>query len=298
MDLKGIIPPLVTALNHDETIDVQGLKRIVRHMLTGGVHGIFALGSAGEFAALSDDAKIKVMETVVEEVAGKAPVIAGTGDAGSKRALENTKIAQKIGVDAAVLVPPYYFLVPGQEEIYNFYREIADAVDIPIVIYNNPALTKIMVGLETVVKLADHQKIVAIKDSSSNFVHFQRLLFSLKGRGDFKIFQGDEDLIAASVLLGADGAVSALANLVPQLCVSLYQAAHRRDIEKALELQGKLTNFFGIYGEEGKTWTAGLKYALKLIGLCGETVTRPFLPLNEMEKREVEKVVRREGLLS
>ena len=177
--LEGVVVALGTPLTSEEKIDEKGMRKLTRYVLDGGVHGVFILGSMGGFNFLEDEEKIRVIEIVVDEVEGKVPVIAGASDTSTKRVIKNARIAQEMKADAVAILPPYYGSLK-QEQIINFYSKIAEEVNIPIFIYNNPSSTRNPVEPETVFELGKLENIVGIKDSSQNFFNYQQLVRHFK----------------------------------------------------------------------------------------------------------------------
>jgi len=166
--LKGVVVPLGTPLTSDERIDEKGMRKLTRYVLDGGVHGIFVLGTMGGFTFLEDKEKTRAIEIVIDEVKGKVPVIAGASDTSTARVIKNVRIAQKMKADAVAILPPYYGSLK-QKQIINFYSKIAEEVNIPLFIYNNPFSTRNPIEPETVFELSKSENIVGIKDSSQNF---------------------------------------------------------------------------------------------------------------------------------
>ena len=270
--LKGIFPPIATALTEAEDFDEEGMRRLVQYLLEAGVHGLFVLGSTGEFATFTTGERQRIVEIVVGEVSGKVPVLANATDVGTKKTIENARIVAASGADAVILMVPYYFTHTAAEVISHF-RHVLSAVDVPIFIYNNPFSTKFNITPDIVGELAKEDRIVGIKDSSNDFEQFQELLRMFRGSKDFKVFQGEEANLAPGILLGAAGAVLTIANVVPKLCVEIYEAGSAGDIEKASLLQDKLMSVFDILQVSGTLTNGsaigGVKAALASLGICG-----------------------------
>lgn len=264
-DLRGILVPVVTPLNKQENVDEESLRRLIRYVMKGGVHGVFILGSCGEFVALNEKQKLLIAETAVDEVNGKIPVLAGTGDTSSRRVIKNTKAMEKTGVDAVVICPPYYYPNTPEELVYH-YTSIANSVNLPIILYNIPQMTKSVITSEVVEKLSEHPNIWGIKESSGDFINFLKFLY-MRNSKFFKVFQGEESLISVSILCGADGGVLSIANLAPSLVVETYRYAQEGDIKKSLVCQKKVDNLCRVFEVE-PSWLAALKRALHLLGVC------------------------------
>lgn len=264
-DLRGIVVPVVTPLDEQENVDEKSLRRLIRYVMKGGVHGVFILGSAGEFVALNEKQKLLIGETALDEVNGRIPVLAGTGDTSSRRVIKNTKAMEKIGVDAVVICPPYYYPNTPEELVYC-YTSIANSVNLPIIMYNIPQMTKSVITSEVVEKLSEHPNIWGIKESSGDFINFLKFLYTRNSKS-FKVFQGEESLISVSILCGADGGVLSIANLAPSLTVEACKCAQEGDIKKSLVCQKKVDYLCQVFQVE-PSWLAGLKRALYLLGIC------------------------------
>jgi len=289
--LGGIVPPMVTPLNADETIDEAGLRRLVRYLLNAGVHGVFVLGSTGEFAALPDEERRRAVEIVASEVAGAVPVFAGTGAAGTRLAIRNAQMAQQAKADAIVALLPYYYRTATAEEQREHFEEIMKNCDLPVVLYNIPQLTKDGLAIEVVDALRENPRVAGMKDSSENFGYFQSLL-AMAG-ASFRLFQGSEALAGASLLMHAHGAVQGIANIAPRLCVALYEAAKKDDVEDVRRIQGVLNELRRIYFVEGSTPYGSLKAALHMLGICQPYTTAPLARPSAAARARIEAEVKR-----
>ena len=202
--LQGIIPPMVTPLKGDGTIDVDGTARLVEHMISGGVHGLFLLGTTGEAQSLSYRCRYDFVELVCRLAAGRVPVIVGITDTSMDESVKLAEHAKRCGAVAVVSAPPYYF-APSQQELIEYYTALADALPLPLYLYNMPSHVKVIFEPKTVVALAAHPNIVGLKDSSANMTYFQTLLYLLRDRRDFALLVGPEELTGECVIMGADG---------------------------------------------------------------------------------------------
>ena len=239
IELKGVVPPIVTPLTEQETLDGEGLKNMVRHLLEGGVHGIFVLGSTGEYPCLEDEVKWEAVKVVVEEVNGRVPVLAGVTGVGTKQTLTNLAKAQDQGVDAVVVSPGYYY-PHTQGELLHHFERIHNQTQVPIMVYNIPSRVRSALELDTVAQLAQMDSVIGIKDTSGDFAFFQDLLTMAAEVDNFSVLQGDEAHMGASCLMGADGIVPGIGNLDPVRCVQLYEAGVRRDVDRVIRLQREL----------------------------------------------------------
>lgn len=236
---KGIITALLTPFNEDEEVDYKKLRVHVRRMLDSGVHGIFCLGTNGEFYALTEEEKLKIAETVVDEVNGRVPVYAGSGDIATRNVIRLTNRLQKIGVSAVSIVTPY-FISPSQHELYQHYARIAMETELPIILYNIPSRTHVNLEPDTVAALAnDFPSIIGIKDSSGDINLIKEYI--TRTPESFSVLCGNDGLILDTLLLGGSGAVAGTANVIPHILVNLYNAFIKGNIEEARMWQNRVT---------------------------------------------------------
>jgi 4-hydroxy-tetrahydrodipicolinate synthase len=289
---EGVLVVLVTPLCEDETVDEGALRKLVRRVLAGGVHGVVALGSASEFAVLADKQKSRVIATVVDEVDGRVPIVVGTGEPGTKRAVAMTKEAKHLGADTALVVPPYYY-IPSREAIRRYYRTVASEGGLPILLYNIPFFTKVTLDLDLVQELAETPGIVGIKDSSGNLRYFQRLA-SLKS-DTFSVVTGSDSLLFAQTVAGGDGCISPGANLVPDWFVRLWEAMESDRWPEAWVIQKRIQALHQGIGRG--TFPAGIKGALSLLGIGKRIVGSPNVPVTDEQLATIEATLKGSGLL-
>jgi 4-hydroxy-tetrahydrodipicolinate synthase len=288
---RGIVVPLGTPLDKKERVDEKGMRKLVNHVLGGGVQGVFVAGAMGAFDLLAGKEKLRAIEIVVDEVGGRVPVMAGASDTSLKEVIEKTKAAKKLGANAVSILPSYFSTL-GQKEIIRFYSQIAKEVDIPIFIYNNPVRTGVSIEVETVIELSKVKGIVGIKDSSQDAFRWQRLIRHFRNSKNFTIFLGTEFLVTLGLIMGADGVIAGLHNVVPQIAVDLYNAVKAGKVEKAYELQDKLIELWDIF-KYGNIW-GGFEVALQVLGICDKVTAEPFLPIfKEKERKAVESILRK-----
>ena len=217
---KGIIPPIVTPLDDNENVNKKALRRVVEYLIKGGVHGLFPLGSTGEWYGLNFDQKREVIETVMEATDKRVPVYAGTGAITTKETICLTKLATDIGVDALSVITPV-FITLNDQELYNHYQAIASSTDLPIILYNNPGRTGINLNVDLVVKLSKINNIIGIKDSSGDMA--QGAEYIRRTDDNFAVLAGRDTLIYGFLAYGGKGAIAATANIVPQIVVKIYE---------------------------------------------------------------------------
>ena len=272
MQLKGVFPAMATPLTPEEKIDQVALKKLVHYLLGGGVHGIVALGSTGEFPAMNESMRQQVMETTLAEVNGKVPVLIGCGEPGTQRTVDQVKIAGQSKADGVLVAVPYYFNM-DQPAVIRHYQTVADASSLPVVIYNFPQMTKVAFTADTVAKLAEHPNIIGIKDSSGDFFGMQRFIDVTAG-ADFAVMSGNPALGLSAYQLGAKGGIYAGCSLFPKQCSAVYNAFMNGDMTAAVEMQKK-TSLIPMMGGFGPN-AAVVKFGLNKLGVCGPTVAAPF----------------------
>lgn len=297
--LRGIIPPLVTPLLDHDTLDVAGLERLVEHLLEGGVHGLFILGTTGEGPSLGYRLRKELIERTCRQVNGRVPVLVGITDTACAESVRMATVAAQAGAAAVVLAPPYYFS-PSQAELLTYLEHLAPQLPLPLFLYNQPGHTKVPFEIDTVRRAAELPGVVGIKDSSTSMIYFHRLVSLFQNRPDFTLLVGPEELLAEAVLLGGHGGVSGGANLHPRLYVQLYEAARSRDLDRMAALHRQVIRLSsGIYplGGPGAGVIKGLKCALSLLGICDDCPAEPFQRFSPPERTRIEQELRDLGLL-
>lgn len=293
--VKGIIVPIITPLHEDETVDEASLRRCVRHVLDAGVHGIFVNSTTGEGIALLDQERKKSIEIVLDEVNRKTLVFVGVNDTSTGRVLKNVEYANTLDADAVVAHPHFYYPLNHQSEIIEFYNDIARISKLPVMLYNIPSTTKIAISIESVKELMKNEAIIGIKDSSVDYLYLLKLIESKKNRADFKIFIGKSHLWTAGLFEGADGGLDGISNLIPALCVELYNTIMNQNVNHAFELQHQINEIWKVY--ECQSFLSGIKGALSLLGFCSPTVTKPNSPLTDTESKKIKSIMKTHHLL-
>jgi 4-hydroxy-tetrahydrodipicolinate synthase len=294
MQLHGIIPPIVTPMTADEEIDLAGLRRHIDYLLGHKVHGIFVLGTTGEFYALSETEKQEVIATAVAHVNHRVPVLAGTGAETTREAVRLTRMAEQEGADGVSVITPY-FVSPTQPEIADHFRRVAEHTRLPVVLYNNPATTGgVRLDPDTVARLAEVPNIVGIKDSSGDL---QNLIECVRlSPPDFAVLQGRDTLILQALISGAKGAVPGTCNIAPDLCVGIYEAFARGDLPAALALQARLGPIR--IGLALTTAPGGIKAAMHLLGQGAGPGRSPLAPLSAEKQQRLRATLEQAGLIA
>ncbi|WP_321289771.1 dihydrodipicolinate synthase family protein [uncultured Sunxiuqinia sp.] len=293
MPLKGIVPPLVTPLLDNDTLDVDGLERLIERTISGGVHGLFLLGTTGEFASLSYKIREELIERSCKLVNGRVPVLVGISDSAFTESLNLANKAAEYGADAVVITPPYYFSA-SQPELLEYLERIMQHMPLPLFIYNMPVHTKVSFAPETVKAAANIPGIIGMKDSSANLAYFNQISYLLQDRPDFTFMVGPEEIMSQFVLLGGHGGVNGGANMFPKLYVDLYNASAACDFDKIIPLQQKVMQISStIYsvGQYGSSYLKGLKCALSVMGVCSDFMAEPFHKFNAPERKKIQKAL-------
>jgi 2-dehydro-3-deoxy-D-pentonate aldolase len=291
--LKGIVPPLVTPLQNRDSLDIVGLERLVEHVLAGGVHGLFILGTTGEAPHLGYALRRELIGRVCDQVRGRVPVLVGISDTAFVESVALAKTAADRGADALVLTPPYYFPA-GQSELIEYVNHLMPELPLPLMLYNMPALTKVWFEHETLRRLAEHSRIVGVKDSSGDLDYFADLVQLRESRPDWTFLCGPEHLLMETVLLGGDGGVNGGANVFPSLFVRAWQAAQEPGRPAAAGLQAEIEKLQRIYeiGKYASRYIKATKSALSILGICSDFMAEPFHRFKAPERERVAAILR------
>ncbi|HVJ85114.1 MAG TPA: dihydrodipicolinate synthase family protein [Caulifigura sp.] len=287
----GIIPPLVTPLTDRDTLDVAGLEALVEHVLAGGVHGLFILGTTGEAPSLSYQLRWDLIDRVTKLVRGRVPVLVGITDTSFVESVNIAGHAADCGASAVVLSTPYYFPA-GQTELTGYIQNIIEKLPLPLVLYNMPSLTKVWFEVETLKKLSSLNRIIGIKDSSGDLDYYAKLMDLRTERPDWSIMIGPEALLPESMELGGDGGVAGGANAFPRLFVDCYDACVAGDKAKLEKTRKAIHDFQRVYdiGKYASRHIKATKCALSLLGICDDFMAEPFhrfLPPERARVREI-----------
>lgn len=285
----GIIPPMITPLTGRDTLDLVGLERLIEHLLAGGVHGLFLLGTTGEGPSLSYRLRREVIERTCRQVNRRVPVLVGITDTAFVESVNVARWAAGQGADAVVVAPPYY-MPEGQPELQEYLDHLVPELPLPLFLYNTPALTKVSFELATIHRAMDDPRIIGLKDSSGNMVYFHRVAALLKHRPDWTLLMGPEELLGDAMLAGGHGGVNGGANVQPQLYVALYEAARRGDVARVRELHRevmRLSESLYRIGRHPSAIIKAIKCALSLRGICDDFMAEPFHRFRDQERRQV-----------
>lgn len=295
---SGVIPPVVTPLTDDGSVDRASLERVVQHLLDGGVDGLFALGSTGETVFLTDAQRDAALEVIVHTAAGAVPVMAGCIEPTTPRVLERVRAAERRGVDAVVATAPFYAIV-GPHEVERHLRAVADGSSVPTLAYDIPICVGRKLSLELLLKLAAEGVLAGVKDSSGDDVAFRQLRIGLDDQGDpgFALLTGHELVVDGMLLAGASGSVPGLGNVDPVGYVRLHRYAEKQDWATARSEQERLARLFRIVDAADPATAGGatrgvgaFKTALHLLGVIDSPAVS--LPMRRYDEAEIARVRR------
>ncbi|HEX9015713.1 MAG TPA: dihydrodipicolinate synthase family protein [Chloroflexota bacterium] len=274
----GVYPPVITPLTAEEELDREAVRKHINFVLDNGVDGIFILGSMGEGPFVRPSVAAAMAETTVEVVAGRVPVIAGVIEPSTVRAIDAVKNLSGRGLAGYVAATPFYFGGYVNRELDKHFRKIADAADLPVLLYNIPINTKIPMNADLVLGLQNHPNIAGIKDSSGDWPEVQPVLFNKEK--DFVFLQGNQFMCAVSLMMGAEGLVPGHANVWPSLTVKLMKAGREKDWPTLFKLQNTLDRLVRL---RGRAPQYTLKAVTKAMGLTEEFVSTPLPTLTPEE---------------
>ena len=289
---KGIIPAMVTPVTSAGKINVAALRKLTNYLIKGGVHGLFPVGSQGEFYALTFEEKKRIIEVVVEETRGRVPVYAGTGAVTTREVIALTKMAEATGVSAVSILTPF-FIRPNEEELFEHYKTIAKATRLPVLLYNNPQRTGVPISADFVVRASKVENIVGIKDSSGDLTLTSEYI--RRTGKNFSVLAGRDTLIYGTLCYGGRGAIAATANVAPKVVVEIYEAFQAGDWKRSLEAQFRLAPLRLAF--DLGTFPVVIKEALNLIGIDAGVGILPVGGISSKAKRDLKEILKNMKLL-
>lgn len=266
MKFHGVIVPLITPFREDYSVDVEALKWLTNYLVDSGVQGLFPNSTTGEFVHLTREESLLVVKAVLEEAGNKAWIIPGTTANSTEECIKLGKVFVDIGVTGVIVAPPFFFKV-GSKRLKEHFSKIAEKLDIPIIVYNLPALTGINIPVQLYLELlAEHDNIAGAKVTHDSFTYIRALIQEAKSaRRDFAVFTGLDDMLLPVLMMGGDGGITALANAAPQIHLAVYSAWLRGDVKTALEAWAKLLKLAKIY-DYASSYPTAVKTALAVLG--------------------------------
>lgn len=290
--IQGSIVAIVTPMLKDGGVDWKGLEKLVEWHIEQGTNSIVAVGTTGEASTLSMEEHTQVIKEIIRVANKRIPIIAGTGANSTREAIELTKAAKELGADAALLVTPYYNK-PTQEGLYQHYKAIAEAVELPLILYNVPGRTGVDLSNDTAVRLAEISNVVGIKDATGDVPRGKALIEALNGK--MAVYSGDDETAWELMLLGADGNISVTANIAPKAMSEVCAVAIAKDEQQAKTLNNKIANLHNILFCESNP--IPVKWALHEMGLIDTGIRLPLTPLAEQYREPLRNALKDAGII-
>ncbi|MGH0053465.1 MAG: 4-hydroxy-tetrahydrodipicolinate synthase [Sphaerochaetaceae bacterium] len=285
---KGVLPAMITPLTKDGQIHEKALRKLIEFLIAGGVHGIFAIGTTGEFYCLSNDEYREILEITKDQVGGRVPVYAGANHITTRGSIELAQIAQDVGVDVLSVLTPL-FINPNQNQLIKHFTDIANNTDLPMLLYDNRPKTHVALQPSSVAELAKVKNIIGIKDSSGDMTNTAECIRLTKGM-DFSVMIGRDTLIHANLCYGGSGAVAACANVAPRICADIYDKYISGDIGGSLESQYRLAPLRIAFSLG--TFPTVIKEALEILGIPAGPCFDPVGPMSSEEKEQLIKILK------
>ena len=286
--IRGAYPVLITPMTQEQKIDWDGVKNNVHYFVDQGVAGIVINGSTGEFVSLSKEEKFQMVATVMEEVGGRIPVIVGTAAETTKETIEHTKQAEAHEAAGALIIPPYY-MKPKENEMYHHFKEVSRVTNLPIMLYNNPFTSGVNMSTDLMLQIGKEcENVRLIKESSGEIDKVRDL--ARKGKGDFEVFCGAEELVMESYFVGATGWISVAGNIVPKLVTEMYNHFQKGELEEAWAINDRILPLCTFLEGSGK-YVQIVKRAMELTGNAGGPARFPRLGLSPEEDEKLKELL-------
>ena len=281
-------------MTREGEVDPDGVARLVEHVIDGGVHGVLALGSTGETASLDERSRRMVLDCVIKAAGGRVPVLCGVAQSQLASAVAEVDAAAKAGADAALVAPPFYYPT-DQAGVLAFYRAVAERASIPILVYNIPQFTKVVMEPATLAALAAEGAVQGIKDSSRDFEYFEGICIATRGVAGFRVFTGSDTMLVASLAVGGSGTICGAGNIAPDWVVRMYDEFTRGDLDAARGSQDRLFELVASVREG--VFPLAIKAALHMRGICEPWSAPPVRKLDERVEARLHEKLARWGLL-
>ncbi|MDF2530506.1 MAG: dapA [Clostridia bacterium] len=281
-DLRGVIPPIITPVDEDENVDERGLKSVIDYVIEGGVHGVFVLGSNGEFYAFDFENQKRAVEITVKHVNKRVPVYAGASAITTKGCIKLARMAEEAGADALTVLTPM-FIKPNEKEMFNHFEAIAKSTNLPVLLYNNPDKTTNNISVSLLEKLARIDNIIGIKNTSLDFAQTIEFMRVTKDIENFRVLSGSDYMIYATLAYGGAGCVAGTANVAPRLVVDIYEKYMAGDYKAAMDAQYKLIPLRNAYNYG--SFPVVMKDCMNLLGL---NVGHPVKPIDHCSEERLQ----------
>ncbi len=281
-------------MTREGEVDPDGVARLVEHVIDGGVDGVLALGSTGETASLDERSRRMVLDCVIKAAGGRVPVLCGVAQSQLASAVAEVDAAAKAGADAALVAPPFYYPI-DQAGVLAFYRAVAERASIPILVYNIPQFTKVVMEPATLAALATEGAVQGIKDSSRDFEYFEGVCIATRGVAGFRVFTGSDTMLVASLAVGGSGTICGAGNIAPDWVVRIYDEFTRGDLDAARGSQDRLFELVASVREG--VFPLAIKAALHMRGICEPWSAPPVRKLDERVEARLHEKLARWGLL-
>ncbi|MBO6037111.1 MAG: 4-hydroxy-tetrahydrodipicolinate synthase [Acetobacter sp.] len=290
---SGSITALITPMNQDGSLDFASFENLVDWQIREGTSALCAVGTTGECPTLSHHEHHAVVESAVKTASGRVPIIAGAGSNSTAESITLAQHAERVGASAVLVVTPYYNK-PTQEGLYRHFMAVADAISIPIILYNIPSRSIIDISVSTMARLAKHGNIIGVKDSTTDLMRPLQVRAAIEK--PFNQLSGEDGTSVAFLATGGDGCISVTSNIAPALCATVQTAWKEGRVQEAMALQDKLLPLHETLFCESNP--GPVKYAASLLGLAGETCRLPLAPIREESRQKVREALKSVGLLS
>jgi len=281
--IRGVVTPLITPVDDKEQVSETGLRNLIEYVLGGGVHGVFVLGSTGEFYGIDSDEKKRATEITIDQVKGRVPVYVGASAITTRECVKLSKMAEASGAQAVTVLTPM-FISPSEEELYKHFRTIAESTALPVLVYNNPDRTGINMSANLIERLAGIPNIVGAKDSSGDLTLTSEYIRRTRDKG-FRVLAGRDTMILGTLVYGGVGCVAATSNVAPSLVVEIYNKFMAGELQASLEAQYRLAPLRIAFGLG--SFPVVMKDALNLLGI---DVGDPIRPLDHCTKPNLAKL--------
>jgi len=291
MRLEGVYTAIVTPFQQDGSVDEKALREFVDFQIDGGVSGLVPVGTTGESPTVTHEENLRVIAVVVEQTRGRVPVIAGTGSNSTQEAINMTRRAKELGADGTLQVAPYYNK-PSQEGMYRHFSAIADATDLPLIVYNIPGRTGKNVENDTMLRLSSHPNIIGVKEASGDIPQMMDLI--ARKPADFVVISGDDNLAYPLTVLGGSGVISVASNMIPDRMSEMVKLTLAGKYEAAREAHYRLLPLFRALFSE--TNPVPVKYGLSVMGKVEEVYRLPLCAMDDKKKQALRDVMRSLGL--